>query len=213
MSKRSMHVALLAAITATLGFTFGGWATITVDDLPQSFIVGQPTRIGFVVRQHGVTPLSEVSPSILATSGRAEIRVDARRVGADGHFEATVTPSSVGPWTLEIFSGFVTSRVKLLPIVARAPGAPAPAEPAAETGRRLFVAKGCVTCHVHGGVERQLSFEIGPDLTPKRYAADYLPRFFANPSIAQPAGKESRMPPMVLKANEVAALVAFINKP
>jgi mono/diheme cytochrome c family protein len=210
-----MHVALLVAAAATLGFTFGGWATITVDELPRSLAVGPPTKIGFVVRQHGFTPLGDLSPSIVATNSRlgVELRADAKPVGAEGHYEATITPSGKGPWAIELRSGFVNSNVKLIPIVAIAPGAHPPAEPVDETGRRLFVAKGCATCHIRGGVDRQVNFEIGPDLTPKRYAADYLPRFLANPSIAQPAGKQSRMPPMVLTPMEIAALTAFINKP
>jgi mono/diheme cytochrome c family protein len=216
MSKRSMHLALLAVpVAAMLGFTFGGWATITVDDLPQSLTVGQPARFGFIVRQHGITPLGDLRPVLVAANARlgAELHADARRIGADGHYEATFTPSGNGPWAIELRSGFMASNVKLIPIAAIAPGAHPAAEPAEETGRRLFVAKGCATCHFRGGVDRQVSFEIGPDLTPKRYAADYLPRFLANPTIAQPAGKQSRMPPMVLSHDELTALTAFINKP
>jgi mono/diheme cytochrome c family protein len=88
-----------------------------------------------------------------------------------------------------------------------APGATPPATlAAAERGRRLFVAKGCVTCHVHAEASGGASLAVGPELTGKRFAAEYLARFLANPAI-----KTDRMPDLGLKPAEIAALSAFIN--
>ena len=51
----------------------GGWAVVTVDDLPDYVVAGQPVRLSFVVRQHGMTPLDGLRPSVEARSGRASI--------------------------------------------------------------------------------------------------------------------------------------------
>jgi cytochrome c2 len=81
----------------------------------------------------------------------------------------------------------------------------------AEYGRRMFVALGCVTCHVHRavGIKGELS-RFGPDLTDRRFAADYLARFLADPSIKQPTNGR-QMPNLALREKDIAPLVAFIN--
>jgi mono/diheme cytochrome c family protein len=102
--------------------------------------------------------------------------------------------------------------VELLPIVAVAPGQAAPVLAAAERGRRLFVAKGCVSCHLHGDVPGSGKVQVGPELTALRLPADFLQKFLADPSIAPvAAGTTFRMPNLNLKESEIAALAAFIN--
>ena len=62
MTKRSLQLAVLVlASTGGMAFSFGGWAVITLDDLPQSFTVGQAVSLAFTVRQHGHTPLDYLS--------------------------------------------------------------------------------------------------------------------------------------------------------
>jgi mono/diheme cytochrome c family protein len=217
MPKRSMKLAMLAVLAAgaaaALGFTFGGWATITVDDLPQSLTVGQPTRLGFMVRQHGMTLLGNLKPSVVATSGSTNLEVEARPNGVDGHYEASIIVPKTGRWTLELRSGFGPSNAKLYPIAAYPAGTKYPVEAPMETGRRLFVAKGCVTCHVRGVTDGNVSRAAGPDLTPKRYQAEYLARFLADPSIQRTPGAQWTMPNLALKQTEIASLVAFLNAP
>ena len=91
-----------------------------------------------------------------------------------------------------------------------------PALTDAERGRRLFVAKGCITCHVHSAVDPEGTLQlkqVGPDLTTKRYAAEYLKLFLADPSIRPPSTPNGmRMPNLGLKPAEIAALAAFVNK-
>jgi cytochrome c peroxidase len=81
-------------------------------------------------------------------------------------------------------------------------------------GRQLFVAKGCNTCHYHGGVNTRpvASTGRGADLTDKRYSDVLLAKILTDPSILPPAGTFG-MPDLNLRHHEVAALVAFINKP
>jgi cytochrome c2 len=101
--------------------------------------------------------------------------------------------------------------VTLLPLRATGAGALAPPTfTPAERGHRLFVAKGCITCHVHRDVKRSGVVKVGPELTEVRYTADYLARFLENPAIKPPTGP-NRMPNLQLAQNEIAALVAFLN--
>jgi len=112
-----------------------------------------------------------------------------------------------------IQSGWGRSRGTLIPIEAidSTSRAPAPlAQP--ERGRRLFAAKGCVTCHVHGDVAIEGELQsFGPELTGRRFPPDYLARFLADPSIKPPVNGRNQMPNPQLKQPEIAAIVAFIN--
>ena len=219
-SRQAMQLVALALVCAGgMAFTFGGWAVITVDDLPQSLTVGQPVTLAFSVRQHGMTLLDHLSPAIVVgdgVRGTRDIAVLATPSGPSGHYVASFSVPRAGNWTVTINSGFMNSHVSLLPIPTTATaiatkGANAHAEAPAEFGRRLFVAKGCVTCHVHGALEGYQTVSVGPNLTPKRYQAEYLAKLLADPSIARTAGQTFTMPNLGLKTSEIAALVAFIN--
>jgi len=50
---------------------------------------------------------------------------------------------------------------------------------------------------------------VGPELTNRRLAPEYLQRFLADPSIT---GNTNRMPNLDLKQAEIGALIAFLNK-
>jgi mono/diheme cytochrome c family protein len=216
MRTRVLQLGVVTIVAvAAMAFSMGGWAVITVDDLPRALTVGQPMSIGFIVRQHGHTPLDHLKPTLVASDAKGEasgIKASAVRTGPAGHYVATLVVPRAGDWTVTINSGFGGSGVTLFPIPAstaapRNPGDDSPAD----VGRRLFVAKGCVTCHVHDAAAGNNSLAVGPNLTPRRYQADYLAKLLANPSIARTSGQQFEMPNLELKAGEIAALVAFIN--
>jgi|SRR5215211_1800450 len=217
MNKRILHLSALAVgCLGGMAFSFGGWAVITVEDLPQRLTVGQPVSIAFMVRQHGTRPLEGLKPTLTATDGsRAteQISAPAEASGPVGHYVAKFVVPRAGNWTLTINGDFAAAQLTLHPIPAAAGNAPRTqiAEAPSEQGRRLFVAKGCVTCHVLGGVTGNRTLPVGPDLTPKRYQADYLTKYLADPSIARTPGAQNVMPNLGLKTPEIAALVAFIN--
>jgi mono/diheme cytochrome c family protein len=127
-----------------------------------------------------------------------------------GTYRTTITLPEPGDWTITIHSGFGNSRVTLLPITAMAQGTASRPLTDAERGRRLFVGKGCVTCHMHGDVKESGGGRVGPELTGRRFPADYLAQFLANPSIRQSADG-NRMPNLELRGPEITALVTFIN--
>ena len=216
MLRKPLHT-LLPAVMLLPAFgpavPRGGWAVITVEDLPAYLTAGQPTRLEFTVRQHGMRPLTDLEPRVEASSGSTRASVTSAPRFVSGRYTATITPPKLGDWTITVHSGFGPISVTLLPIRAVDPGTgDVPSVPQRERGRALFVAKGCLTCHVHEEVKANLWVAVGPELTGRRYPADYLKRFLADPSIAvaeRPA--TARMPNLGLKPSEIDALVTFIN--
>lgn len=201
-------------LAATLAVAAGGWAVITLDDLPDAVIRGKPITLTFTVRQHGHTLLDNLHPSIdaVAVRGGDHIRADAVPAGGRGHYSSTLTLPDTGQWRLTINSGFGTNHVDLDPIAVIAAEQTAPSYAAAERGRRLFVAKGCITCHVHGDVAGSGVVQVGPALTALRLPSDFLQKFLADPGVLPPAQQSNGgMPNLDLKPAEIAALAAFIN--
>jgi mono/diheme cytochrome c family protein len=81
-----------------------------------------------------------------------------------------------------------------------------------ETGQRLFMAKGCVTCHNHEAIERRrfdtIYVDIGPNLSDFTADPDYLRRWLADPASIRP---KAGMPNLKLEPDEIEALIAFLN--
>ena len=215
MTRGRKRLTMLGAglAVATIGAArFGGWAVITVDDLPSYAEVGKPLDLSFVVRQHGFTLLDGLTSSVEARSGVAVVRATMRPVAGAGHYSAQLVLPSAGEWMITIHSGFMRSEVTLLPLDVVAPKAvPMHAIANSERGRQLFVAKGCLTCHVHAEVPGSGVVAVGPELTGKRFAPQYLAMFLDDPSIKPPAADGKRMPKLGLRAPEIASLTAFIN--
>jgi cytochrome c2 len=191
----------------------GGWATITVESLPDYIVAQRPVDLTFTVRQHGNSPLDDLTPAVRARAGQLVAKAAVLTGKKPGQYTATLTVPQPGAWTITIESGFGNSRVTLLPLRAIDSGAPAPQPlPEAERGRRLFVAKGCLTCHVHGEITGSGEVAVGPPLTGRRWPADYLRQFIADPPATSSSnGGSLRMPDLDLGPQEVAALIAFLN--
>jgi cytochrome c2 len=182
----------------------GGWAVITVDDLPDVAEAGKPLALSYMVRQHGMTPLDRLSGEIEAISGKLIVRgsVGPSPRSSNGRYAASITLPSAGEWSITIRSGFGRSDLTLLPLTVVPAGASL-ARPVRDVdrGRQLFVAKGCETCHVQ--------IEVGPKLDGKRFDSTYIAGFLANPTPPQP-GKPA-MPNLGLQQREIASLVAYLN--
>jgi hypothetical protein len=226
--KRLLLVSLGAIVVAsTVAFAAtGGWAVVTVMKIPDAWIAGKPLQLTWQVRQHGTTRLDNLQPTLEARAGSRRVSGRAWTFDEDGQkgYRGSITFPKPGLWQVTIHSGFGRSRAVLVPWrvvdsvtpvrgtveahLARNGVAPFPE---AERGRRMFVALGCVTCHVHRAtrVVGEVS-TVGPDLTDRRFPADYLARFLADPSI-KPAANGRRMPTLGLRAKDIAPLVAFIN--
>jgi mono/diheme cytochrome c family protein len=218
MKTRPLTLALLGVLLIpVLAFRFGGWAVVTVDDLPEYLVAGKPAAVSFVVRQHGITLLDGLKPTITLKSGDTETSMPANWANERGRYLAMVTAPRAGEWTIKIRSGFMNVERTLLPMRAIAAGAAAPKALAdAERGHQLFVAKDCVSCHTRGG-EGTEGYKFGPDLTGKRYVGDYVAKFLADPE-SSPLSRATaitpnsvRMPNLNLNEREITSLVAFLN--
>jgi cytochrome c2 len=210
MATRASRIALPALLLPLLGI-YGGWAAITVEDLPDYGVVRQPLNLSFTVRQHGVTKLSDLEPRVEARSAGTTAAAVAQRGKEEGQYAARLVLPQAGEWTITIHSGFGSSRVTLVPMQVIEATAQTPAAlAAADRGLRLFVAKGCLTCHLHGDVKGSGVVAVGPELTNRRLAPEYLQRFLADPSMI---GSANRMPNLNLKQAEIASLIAFLNGP
>jgi mono/diheme cytochrome c family protein len=216
MTKRTWALFGIGVVLSTVAAVrFGGWAVVTVEKVPDHWTVGKPLQLAFQVRQHGQHHIEGLHPVVQAKSGSQTINAvtwEYREDGTTGYRARLNFPRS-GDWQVTINSGFGKSRSVLLPWRVVDSTAPALADLSdAERGRRLFAAKGCVSCHVHKAVDVEGDLQnFGPDLTAKRFGPGYLEQFLANPAIKTPANGGMQMPNPQLKAKDIALLVAFIN--
>jgi len=227
MKRLSLAVLGAVLVASTVAFmSMGGWAVVMVSKIPDAWIAGKPLQLSWQVRQHGVTLLEGLQPVLEARSGSRLVTGTtwAFNEGGEKGYRGTITFPERGDWQVTIQSGFGRSRAELLPwrvvdSVTTVRGTVADhltkigvqPLPESERGRRMFAAKGCVTCHTHRdvGITGELK-DLGPDLTNRSFPPDYLAKFLTNPSIKPPTnGKQ--MPNMELRQKDIEPIIAFIN--
>jgi mono/diheme cytochrome c family protein len=221
MRRALIFPSLSLLLIAALPTPFGGWAVITVHDVPEYLDAGRPTTIAFTVRQHGQEPMDGLSPTVTVRQRsdrrvRGAREVAARPAGARGRYEAVLGPADTGSVELTIDANWHTARIALMPIPVVAAGARPRPLPAADFGRQLFVAKGCVSCHAKRDDRVMLARgapAIGPDLTGRGFAADWLAAKLADPARNRVRFNEYvAMPDLGLNQREIGALVAYLNR-
>jgi mono/diheme cytochrome c family protein len=216
----AMAVLLIAATPTPTAF--GGWAVVTLQDVPEYLEVGTPTTLSFKIRQHGQTLLDDVSPSVTLRNGDGLLsrlfgrdRVTAVQGSEPGVYEATITPSEVGEVSITIDTDLARWKTKLLPFRVVAAGEPPPPLSAHERGSQLFAAKGCATCHAKKDVAEFADWQVvrvGPDLMGRSYPAEWLAQKIADPARYRGTMTHGMvMPALALDEREIAALVSFIN--
>lgn len=210
---------LWGALAVGADYMLGGWAAITVENPAMSVEGGGTYRMEFTVRQHGVEPMSGLKPEVTyrANTGGAKT-VAAVPAGKDGRYVAAISVPAGEALDLKIEAGWREARLNLLPVAIVPKGGAVPVLAAAEWGRRLFVAKGCGTCHVNGDVPEfaardNRSFKVGPDLTGRRLDAAYVRQRITDPTSLPALSKWDRMPQLGLSSQETDALVALIAGP
>ncbi|MBI3168477.1 MAG: FixH family protein [Chloroflexi bacterium] len=283
-SRILLGMALLLSLILVPSVFAGGWAVVTLDELPVNATAGEPLTVGFTVRQHGKTPLGGLSPTVTFTLPKEEqFAVTAEEDGDEGHYSATVTFPKEGEWewSIEAFtmnqpmptisvaaSSLAPSTAKSEPVpymlilrtlafglgliglfialrkktriaiaftaiclavglasfipVSTVPKVEAQtnlsSQPAGESsisqvelGRRLFIAKGCITCHVNSkvGSADYWTIEMGaPNLTSFTASPEYLRMWLADPKSVK---RLTEMPNLKLSETEIEALIAFIS--
>ena len=282
---------LLASATVFPVFA-GGWAVITLDELPSDVIAGEPVTIGFTVLQHGRTPMTDLEPTVTARlSNSKPITFFAAPGEQPGYYTASLTFPEEGNWEWSIQAFAMDQKMPALNVSS--PGAVTLSQPAAaessstrsispllivgilaigtgvvglvsafrhksrftlgltavclligvaslvtaaaspakveaqssletfngsslsqaELGEQLFVAKGCITCHVNTKVTNSYDY-----LTVQFENATNLSNFSAHPDVLRLRLKDptsvksdTQMPNLDLTEVEIEALVAFIN--
>ena len=295
-SRNVLVIALLMSLVLAVPVFAGGWAVITLDELPTDVVAGEPLTIGFTVLQHGQTPMTDLHPIVVANLHKeTEFKTIAEAEGKPGHYTATLTFPKEGEWSWSIQAFTMDQKMPMLTVAAPAiaaanppviveetaasfaspmilvsaavlalglagavvgyrrksppvlaltalcllagvilliAGAGATSEVEAqaksevvmgnaegeaslsqvEYGRQLFIAKGCITCHVNtraASPSEYWTIEMG---------ATNLSNFSASPEILfirlkdpSAAKSDTQMPNLELKKEEIEALVAFIN--
>jgi hypothetical protein len=123
--RRTALLAFLLAAALPATAHAGGWATVEVDEQPIGLDAGEPWRIELLVKQHGLTPMDGLQPSVLIANDAGASRIfPARPAGRPGTYVAEVTYPSAGEWRTRIFDGFTdASPHRLSPVTIGAAGA------------------------------------------------------------------------------------------
>ena len=198
---------LASAVIAGL-VAMGGWAVVTVKDLPEYFVAGQQYTIEFQVRQHGRTLLSGLRPElVIAAPATRESVIPAIPRSAAGTYAVSFTAPAAGDVRLTIRSGFGNNELRLYPQTVVAAGGSRPVLAARDRGQMLFVAKGCNTCHANSDLtdrpENQV-ITVGPELGGRHLAREYVIQKVKNPA-------SQIMPDLGLSDADVAAIAVFLS--
>ena len=100
---------LAAAVVPASVATAGGWATAGVGPPPDGLSGGDTWNAQITILQHGITPLSGVSPTLTIRndSGKA-VTFPAKPTAKRGVYLAKVRFPSDGNWRYEVYDGFGT---------------------------------------------------------------------------------------------------------
>ena len=200
-----LGMAKAAAVGLAATALWGGWAVVTVKDLPEYYVAGREYTIEFQVRQHGRNLLTDLEPSLVLASsqrrlgglmgGKDQTEIPAVAKGG-GTYAVTFTAPAVEQLYLTIKSGFGPSEARLPAQTVMRPGGAAPTISAAQRGEVLFAAKGCNVCHQNT--------QVGPALIGRQLARDFVVAKIKNPN-------SQVMPDLGLSDAEANAIAAFLG--
>lgn len=103
MTRRPL--VLLSILLLTLAWATpalaGNWATATMDDPAPEPVAGVEVPFGFVILQHGVTPVSWVTATFVATRLGTGEQVQAAMTpsGDEGHYVTNIAFPAAGEWS------------------------------------------------------------------------------------------------------------------
>jgi len=220
IQKIAMGIALIGLVMTSVPAMAGGWAVVTLDTLPVKVVANQPLTIGFMVRQHGVTPMDGLKALLVfqreGEQNNKALVFDAMPAGSKGHYTATISLPAAGAWRWRIEAFNMLHNMPNLTAVSIAAQPTATSRRVALTeqiqqGEDLFLAKGCATCHIHAAVvsKVEMTIDIGPNLTYRKLDPDYVRIWLKDPSKVKPTTK---MPNLNLGQTEIDALAAFLTQ-
>src|SRR5438105_13523803 len=92
-------LAVLVVVFMATPVLAGGWAVTSLDPLPAGLQAGQTYRLGYVIRQHGVTLFDKATPQIRIQQGDQQLTFRGFPSGDPGHYVSEVQFPSAGSWT------------------------------------------------------------------------------------------------------------------
>jgi cytochrome c2 len=141
----SIALALVLSLLLVLPVFAGGWAVITLDELPTNVVAGEPVTVGFTVLQHGRTPMTGIYPTVRANLFKdTEFMVSAEPEGKPGHYVATLTFPKEGEWRWFVSAFTMEQLMPMLTVSAPSVAASQPvtkAEPAAASIPWLIIVR------------------------------------------------------------------------
>jgi hypothetical protein len=159
------RIALLAAVAfAALTGTAhaGGWATVELGETPSGLVAGEPWRVELIVKQHGLTPLEGVVPSVRIDNGEGVVKTfTARPTDRVGTYVAEVDFPAGGTWRARVYDGFTDAFPHRL--------SPLTVSPAGGHSKRLPVAAGGHDRRRRSAVPRRHPRHAGPTTAARRY--------------------------------------------
>ena len=134
MRRLTLVLVLAVAVAVPAGTAqAGGWATVEVAQPPAGISAGDEWRAELLIKQHGITPLDGLEPSVEINNGAGAVRTfRARPAGSPGTYVADVTYPSAGTWNTRFYDGFTNATPHRLAPLTVAPAGGAPATPAGE---------------------------------------------------------------------------------
>ena len=85
----------------------GGWATVQAAGVPDGVSAGQTFDLELVVKQHGRTPLNDVTPSVQITNQDGDTRTfTGTHAGRPGTYVVEMAYPTAGTWATQLFDGF-----------------------------------------------------------------------------------------------------------
>jgi len=125
--SRIALLGLAAVLLLPAGAQAGGWATVELGQAPSGIVAGTPWRVELIVKQHGVTPLDGVKPSVRIANDAGVVRTfPARPAGRPGHYVANVTYPAAGTWRTRFYDGFTDATPHRLSPISVGSGYAAP---------------------------------------------------------------------------------------
>ena len=123
---------LLFMVAAVLPVFAGGWAVISLDELPSDVVVGEPLTIGFTVLQHGRTPMTDLEPTVTARlSNGKPLTFFATAEGKPGYYTVTLNFPEEGSWGWSIQAFTMDQKMPVLNVAP--PGTATASQPAVKT--------------------------------------------------------------------------------
>lgn len=96
---------LMIGLVASVGSVrAGGWATVTLSELPTEVVAERPFTVEFSVRGHGQTLLANLDATVTAVHSASGTKVAAQAKDAteEGFYTATLALPQAGEWQWEI---------------------------------------------------------------------------------------------------------------